>query len=47
MNEEIKNRENTVDDTAYKQWKRITSLIKKYYEQNSTVRRTKQNISTI
>ena len=29
MNEEIKNRENTVDDTVYKQWKRIALLIKK------------------
>ena len=47
MNEETKNRENTVDDTVYKQWKRIASLIKKYYEQNSTVRGTKQNTSTI
>ena len=42
IKDKIKNSENAVKYTMYKQWKRIVSVVKKYLKKNS-VRRTKQN----
>ena len=44
MKEEIKNLQNAVEYSRYKQWKAIVSCKKNTANENSSVRKTKQNV---